>query len=213
MSFIDKLMGNPAEPPPPSPSEVMKMQKKGLGRSKRDLDRQMRGLERQEKKLIQEIKSLASKGQNASVKLMAKELVRLRGQKAQLVKAKTTVGVVQYKVQSAKASMSVQNSMRGAANAMATANAMNSPAQVQQTMMEFERQSMMMEATDEMLDELLEDSVEEEQADALVSAVFDEIGLDLEAQMLPAPRTKLPQKNVKEHEEDLEELHAMLNAL
>lgn len=59
----------------------------------------MRQLERQEKKLIGEIKSLAKAGQNASVKIMAKELVRIRNQQQQLTKAKTTVGVVQYKVQ------------------------------------------------------------------------------------------------------------------
>lgn len=93
-------------------------------------------------------------------------------------------------------------------------NAMNPPEQVQKTMMEFERQSMMMEATDEMLDELLEDSIEEEEADALVSAVFDEIGLDLQSQMLSAPRTPVKSATTaKEHEDELEELHAMLNAL
>lgn len=79
--------------------------------------------------------------------------------------------------------MTVQRSLAGATSAMATANAANSPAQMQRTMMEYEKQTMMMQATEELLDELLEDSEEDEQADELIDAVFDDIGLDMEAKV------------------------------
>jgi len=112
--------------------------------------------------------------------------------------------------------MAVQRSMAGAASAMATANAVNSPSQMQATMMAYEKQSMMMQTTDELLDELLEDSDDEEEAEELVNAVFDEIGLEIDAQMVSAPKGKITQKTkqpAKSAQEEDEELEKMLAGL
>jgi len=184
-------------------------------KSRRDLEREMRALDRQEAKVIQEVKQLAKQGQNKAAKMMAKEIVRIRNQKQQLMKAKVTVGAVQSKVQSAKATMTVQKSLAGATSAMATANAVNSPTKMQQTMMQYEKQAMMMQTTDELLDELLEDSDGEEEAEELVNAVFDEIGLEMDAQMVSAPKGKIqaPKTKSKTAEEEDEDLEKMLAGL
>ena len=70
-----------------------------MGRSKRDLDKEMRALDRQEAKVTQEVKQLARQGQQKAAKMMAKEIVRIRHQKQQLMKAKVTVGAAQSKVE------------------------------------------------------------------------------------------------------------------
>lgn len=73
---------------------MLKANKKGINRSRRDLDKEIRALERQEAKVQLEIKQLAHKGQNSAAKLMAKELIRIRKQKEQLLKTKVTLGTV-----------------------------------------------------------------------------------------------------------------------
>lgn len=70
-----------------------------MARSRRDLEKELRALDRQEAKVIQECKQLARQGQDKAAKMMAKEIVRIRKQKEQLMKAKVTVGAVQSKVQ------------------------------------------------------------------------------------------------------------------
>jgi len=122
---------------------------------------------------------------------MAKEIVRIRKQKEQLLKTKVTLGTVSSRTETAKATMAVQSAFAGATKAMATANAINSPDKIQQSMLNFQKQTQMMELQEEMLDELLEDSEEEEAAKELADAVFEEIGIELNSQMVSAPRHKV----------------------
>lgn len=77
----------------------MRSQKKQMNRSKRDLEREIRALERQEQKVVLEVRKLARQGQNKAARMMAKEIVRIRKQREQLIKAKVTVGTVQSKVE------------------------------------------------------------------------------------------------------------------
>ena len=49
-----------------------------------DLEREQMGLKREEQKLIREIKAAAAKNNTPTVRVLAKSLVRLRGQQARL---------------------------------------------------------------------------------------------------------------------------------
>lgn len=49
-----------------------------------DLEREQIGLKREEQKLIREIKQAAAKNNTPTVRVLAKSLVRLRGQQARL---------------------------------------------------------------------------------------------------------------------------------
>ena len=49
-----------------------------------DLERELLSVDREEAKLVKEIKSAAAKGNESSARVLAKSLVRLRGQKAKL---------------------------------------------------------------------------------------------------------------------------------
>ena len=49
-----------------------------------DLERELLSVDREEAKLVKEIKAAAAKGNEGSARVLAKSLVRLRGQKAKL---------------------------------------------------------------------------------------------------------------------------------
>ena len=59
--------------------EVLRENKRMITRAIRELDRERASLEREEKRLISDIKKFAKQQQMGSVKIMAKDLVRLVG--------------------------------------------------------------------------------------------------------------------------------------
>uniref|UniRef100_A0A6B2LI75 Uncharacterized protein n=1 Tax=Arcella intermedia TaxID=1963864 RepID=A0A6B2LI75_9EUKA len=194
---------------------MFKQNKKSIQKSTRLLDRELRALELQEQKVQKEIQRLAKSGQTSAVRIMAKEIVSIRKQKEHLLKTKVTLGAVASKTTTARATMAVQTAFAGATKAMATANAINSPEKIQQTMLNFEKQNQMMQLQEEMLDELLEDSEEEEEAQELVDTVLEDIGIELNRQMVPAPKNKLSNPTIKAKTPQNEdaELEALLKSL
>jgi charged multivesicular body protein 2B len=71
-----------------TPEEAMRESKRDIRRGQRDIERDVREMERQEKQLIIEIKALAKKGDNASAKIMTKQLLNVRKQKEKLLTSK-----------------------------------------------------------------------------------------------------------------------------
>src|SRR5690606_8010911 len=71
-----------------TPEEAMRESKRDIRRGQRDIERDVREMERQEKQLIIEIKALAKKGDNASAKVMTKQLLNVRKQKEKLLTSK-----------------------------------------------------------------------------------------------------------------------------
>jgi charged multivesicular body protein 2A len=80
--------------------------------------------------------------------------------------------------------------MKGVTKAMGQMNRqLNLPA-LQKIMQEFERQNERMEMTTEVMGDAIDDALEgdeEEATDQLVSQVLDEIGVDLDSQLVHAP--------------------------
>jgi charged multivesicular body protein 2B len=78
---------------------------------------------------------------------------------------------------------------------MATVNQQVSLPQVQKTMMNFEKETAKMdmagELMDDTLDSILAGSDEEEESEAIIGQVLDEIGIDLNSKLAHAPKTKL----------------------
>jgi len=201
--MFSQLFGDPAPSPAPPPKAIMKQNKKIMGKSRRDIDREIRALDRQEAKLQVEIKALANKGQMNAAKLMAKELVRVRKQREQLMATKVKLGQVSARTEAVGATMAVQNAMTGATKAIKTANQITSPTKLQNTMAEYEKQSQIMALQDEMLDEVLDDPSQESEAEELVNKVYDEIGLELNSKLVNTPQksqTVVPSKSKKEAE-------------
>ncbi|CAN6480645.1 unnamed protein product [Victoria cruziana] len=170
---------------------MLRENKRMLDKSIREIERERQGLQAQEKKLIAEIKKTAKQGQMAAVKVMAKDLIRTRHQITKFYALKSQLQGVSLRIQTLKSTQAMGEAMKGVTKAMGQMNRqMNLPA-LQRIMQEFERQNEKMEMVSEVMgdaiDEALEGDEEEEETEELVSQVLDEIGIDIDSQLLKAP--------------------------
>jgi division protein CdvB (Snf7/Vps24/ESCRT-III family) len=77
----------------------------------------------------------------------------------------------------------MSEAMRGATKAMGSMNRQMNLPKIQQIMMEFEKESELMDMKDEMMGDAIDDAMEEEddeeESDEIVSKVLDEIGINI----------------------------------
>ncbi|XP_049614366.1 charged multivesicular body protein 2a isoform X1 [Syngnathus scovelli] len=176
-----------------TPEEMLKQNQRALNRAMRELDRERSKLEQQEKKIIADIKKMAKQGQMDSVKIMAKDLVRTRRYVKKFIMMKANIQAVSLKIQTLKSNNSMTQAMKGVTKAMATMNRQLKLPQIQKIMMDFERQSEMMDMKEEMMsdaiDDVLGDEDDEDESDAIVSQVLDELGLNLNDELSNLPAT------------------------
>ena len=170
-----------------TPAEVLRENKRMLDRAIRELDRERMALQTQEKRTVAEIKKMAADGQMDAVKVMAKSLVRNRHTVNKLYGLKSQLQGVSLRIQTLKSTEAMSQAMRGATQAMRVMNGrMNLPS-IQRTLMEFDRQNERMEMTGDMMGDAIDDALgeedEAEEADELVSAVLDELGIATDAQL------------------------------
>ncbi|ERN07799.1 hypothetical protein AMTRI_Chr08g204440 [Amborella trichopoda] len=174
-----------------TPAELLRENKRMLDKSIREIERERQGLQAQEKKLIMEIKKTAKQGQMGAVKVMAKDLIRTRHQITKFYALKSQLQGVSLRIQTLKSTQAMGEAMKGVTKAMGQMNRqMNLPA-LQKIMQEFERQNEKMEMVTEVMgdaiDDALEGDEEEEETEELVNQVLDEIGIDIDSQLLKAP--------------------------
>uniref|UniRef100_A0AAX7UCM6 Charged multivesicular body protein 2a n=1 Tax=Astatotilapia calliptera TaxID=8154 RepID=A0AAX7UCM6_ASTCA len=166
-----------------TPEEMLRQNQRALNRAMRELDRERMKLEQQEKKIIADIKKMAKQGQMDAVKIMAKDLVRTRRYVKKFIMMKANIQAVSLKIQTLKSNNSMAQAMKGVTKAMATMNRQLKLPQIQKIMMEFERQSEIMDMKEEMMNDAIDDAMgdedDEEESDAIVSQVLDELGLNL----------------------------------
>eukprot|EP00027_Filamoeba_sp_ATCC50430_P003178 CAMPEP_0168556858 /NCGR_PEP_ID=MMETSP0413-20121227/9111_1 /TAXON_ID=136452 /ORGANISM="Filamoeba nolandi, Strain NC-AS-23-1" /LENGTH=214 /DNA_ID=CAMNT_0008587841 /DNA_START=75 /DNA_END=719 /DNA_ORIENTATION=- len=178
--------------------EVLREHQRNINRSIREIDRERTGLQNQEKKIIIEMKKLAKEGQMGAVKIMAKDLVRTRANITKFYKLRTELQAVSLRIQTIKSHHEMAQAMRGVTKAMMVMNRrMNLPA-MQKIMMEFEKQSEIMDMKQEMMSDTMDDAFEEEgeeeATDEVISQVLDEIGINLSSQLVDAPTTATANK-------------------
>ncbi|PHT52188.1 Charged multivesicular body protein 2a [Capsicum baccatum] len=172
-------------------AELLRENKRMLDKSIREIERERQGLQTQEKKLIAEIKKSAKQGQMGAVKVMAKDLIRTRHQIEKFYKLKSQLQGVSLRIQTLKSTQAMGEAMKGVTKAMGQMNRqMNLPA-LQRIMQEFEMQNEKMEMVSEVMgdaiDDALEGDEEEEETEELVSQVLDEIGININNELVNAP--------------------------
>uniref|UniRef100_A0A1I7Z9V1 Charged multivesicular body protein 2b n=1 Tax=Steinernema glaseri TaxID=37863 RepID=A0A1I7Z9V1_9BILA len=176
----------------PDPKEMMRENERNLRKTNRELDADRRQLERKEKELELEIKKLAKAGQRDACATLAKQLVQLRKQKTKSMGmgAKITAVGVQNRHM-----YSVGKMADAVASSTETMKAMQKQMPVDKLakqMREFQVAQEKMGITDEMvsdtLDAMLDESGDEEEQDAVVNQVLDEIGIDLNTQLARVPK-------------------------
>ncbi|KAG0217969.1 ESCRT-III subunit protein did4 [Mortierella sp. NVP41] len=178
-----------------SPAEALRAHQRTLNKAQRELDRERMKLEQQEKKIIQDIKKTAKAGQMNAAKVMAKDLVRTRRYIQKFYQMKTQLQAVGLRIQGLRSNQQMAEAMKGATKAMGAMNRnMNLP-QIQHIMMEFEKESEIMDMKEEMMsdtiDEAMEEEEDEEEQDAIVNQVLDEIGINLDDILASTPGTAI----------------------
>ncbi|XP_072348667.1 charged multivesicular body protein 2a [Scyliorhinus torazame] len=174
-----------------TPEEMLRQNQRALNRAMRELDRERQKLEQQEKKIIADIKKMAKQGQMDAVKIMAKDLVRTRRYVKKFIMMKANIQAVSLKIQTLKSNNTMAQAMKGVTKAMATMNQQLKLPQIQKIMMEFEKQSEIMDMKEEMMNDAIDDAMgdedDEEESDAIVSQVLDELGLNLTDELSSEP--------------------------
>jgi len=170
-----------------TPEEQLKKNQRALNKAIRELDRERAKMEQQEKKIIADIKKMAKQGQMDAVKIMAKDLVRTRRYVKKFMLMRANIQAVSLKIQTLKSQNAMAQAMKGVTKAMMSMNKQMKLPEIQKIMQEFEKQSEIMDMKEEMMsdavDDVLGDEDDEEEGDAIVTQVLDELGLQLTDQL------------------------------
>eukprot|EP00038_Savillea_parva_P017938 m.21911 g.21911 ORF g.21911 m.21911 type:complete len:212 (-) comp3941_c0_seq1:323-958(-) len=198
-----------------TPAEMLKEHQRALKKAVRGIEREERQLNSQQEKLKNDIRKSAKEQQMAVCRIQAKDLVRTRKHVRNMLKMKTQIQAVALKIQTMKSTATMAEAMKGVSKAMGKMNkTMNMP-QLQQVMRDFERESGVMDAKQEMMDDMIdgamEDEDDEQEAEDMVSQVLEELGLAA-GSGLAEPDMTAPVSAQAAPAED-ENLMARLNAL
>ncbi|CAE1158591.1 CHMP2A [Acanthosepion pharaonis] len=174
-----------------TPEEMLRQNQRALNKAMRDLDRERNKLEGDEKKVINNIKKMAKEGQMDAVKIMAKDLVRTRRYIKKFILMKANIQAVSLKIQTLRSNNAMAQAMKGVTRAMQTMNKQLKMPQIQKIMMEFEKQSEIMNMKEEMMNDAIDDAMgdedDEEESDAVVAQVLDELGLQMADELSGLP--------------------------
>lgn len=174
-----------------TPQEVLREHQRALNRAIREMDRERQKLQNQEKKLVVEIKKLAQQGQMGAAKIMAKDLVRTRNYIQKFYKMRAELQAVSMRIVTLKSTAAMGDAMKGATRAMMVMNRQMNLPQMQRILMEFERQSDIMDSKEEMMsdtmDDIMDDGNEEEDTENVVNQVLEEIGIDMSQDLADTP--------------------------
>ncbi|GJP84886.1 hypothetical protein CLOP_g14932 [Closterium sp. NIES-67] len=180
----------------PTPQEALRQGKRDVAQAARGLEREVANLQAEEKKLLVEIKKTAKTGNQAAARVLARELVRVRGQIEKLHKSKAQIRGISTHAQVAQANVTVAGAMRSAGTVMGNVNKQMDVASAARMAADFQRESAKMDHVQDMvggaLDDALDSSDTEEEADDITNQILDEIGIDTSAQLSSVPAKRLP---------------------
>ncbi|KAL7753466.1 ESCRT-III subunit protein did4 [Sorochytrium milnesiophthora] len=186
-----------------TPQELLKQHQRALNKAICDLDRERAKLEQQEKKVIADIKKAARAGQMGACKVMAKDLVRTRRYVQKFYQMRTQLQAVSLRIQTMRSNQTMADAMKGVAKAMHSMNRQINLPQIQAIMMNFEKESEIMDMKEEMMndaiDGAMEDDADEEDEEEIVGKVLDELNIQLGQELASAPNSSLPSAVAASH--------------
>ena len=119
------------------------------------------------------------------------DLVRTRRYVKKFMLMRANIQAVSLKIQTLKSQNAMAQAMKGVTKAMQTMNKQMKLPEIQKIMMEFEKQTEIMDMKEEMMSDVIDDAMgdedDEEESDAIVTQVLDELGLQLTDNLAAVP--------------------------
>ena len=204
----------------PTSKEVLKQQNREIRKTQREVTRDYGQLERQEKAIEIEIKKAAKQGNKQLATQLAKQLIMIRKQKTRNVGVSSKVTAIGLQMNTMHSNVKMAESIGSATKVMGSMNKQMNVETMSNAMQQFEKESLKMNMADEMinetLDNLFDESGDEEEQDAIVNQVLDEIGIDFTKQLPSAPQTTMKgaakSKVTSKEDKEIEDLLAQLKA-
>lgn len=195
--------------------QIVRQNKRAIEKSVRQLEREKRSLTNDERKLVAEIKKQAKAGSNKSVRIMAKDLVRIRKHQEKFSNLVAQLRAVSLQMTGVQSTHALSESMKGVTQSMVKVNKQIQMPKLTKIMQEFMRESAQMEMKQEMvgdaIEDVMDDEEDEEETDQIVDQVMAELGLDV-ANQLDNPNIQAnPQAEVADNKDS--ELEARLDNL
>jgi charged multivesicular body protein 2B len=195
----------------------MKAQQRELRKTNRELERDRGGLERQERQLEAEIKKAAKRGDRQAAAVYAKQLVRMRQQKAKSMGLSSTITSTGHRMQVMQSQAKMAGVMGSTAKTMAAVNKQLKVEDIQKTMMNFEKESSKMDTAGELMDDTMESLFDDDEAeeDAVISQVLDEIGIEVQQKLsgVGVANSALPEQRRAKVGADTSDIEARLRQL
>eukprot|EP00750_Incisomonas_marina_P022140 INCI4868.1.p1 GENE.INCI4868.1~~INCI4868.1.p1 ORF type:complete len:216 (+),score=52.21 INCI4868.1:176-823(+) len=175
-------------------SVTAKETSRSLQKEQRSMDRERRKLEAEEKKIIAKIKDCHKKGDKASARIYAKDLLRVRETSKRMLVMKSRIGSIAHRTKHMASTLKMSSAIQTASSAMSRINAAIDPQRLSAMMQQFAQQNDRMNVTEEMMDDMMDDfdQADEEEVDEITRGVLDEIGIEFESKLPAARNSQLP---------------------
>ena len=182
----------------------MREQKRQIDRAIRSIEMEAAKLGQLEKKIIADMKKAAKENNVKSLRIMAKDVVRSRRNQEKFMGLKAQLHAVSMQMVTMQSTQALTEAMRNATLAMRRMNRQMNLPQLQNIMAEFAKQTEMMEETQEMVGDAIDDAMETEdditETDNVVNQILDEIGISVSEGLVDAPKGKPQTQTVKEED-------------
>ena len=158
------------------------------------IEQEIKRLEFRKNKLLGQIKSLASKGNHAAAKPLAKEVTQINSQLSKLQQFTGKMTAINYKVGSAASYEHVSNAMQAAGNAMQMTNQRLDANKIKDLSKNMQKQNMKLEMNSDMMDDALDfmDDIEnDEEANDIYNQVMAEAGYNTQKEIPNANKANI----------------------
>ncbi|MES1920415.1 Charged multivesicular body protein 2A, partial [Bonamia ostreae] len=178
--------------------DIVKEHKRLISKSMRDIDREYRNTEIEEKKLLAELKTRAKKNEMEAAAILAKNIAQVRTQRKKYVKIRADLMSLKFKLSEVASMQMLATSTMQCARSMAVMNRLSNLPSLRNALMQFQRQSEMLGVKQEMLGDMLDgvEIDEDELQEELVSAVLEEVGIEVDRSLVDAP-SNITSQNIK----------------
>lgn len=170
--------GGPKETPAQQAKRIAAEGKREIRGETRSLDKDIRKIHAEEDKLKKQIEVAAKAGNTSAVQTLAKQLVQSRKAAARLEKVQGTLSNTSSQLTCAAASASSVAAVASSAKIMKQVGGLVDVAEIAGTMESMKREMAKAEMADELIDEGFAGLHDEDEVDAEMAKVFDDLELD-----------------------------------